>query len=394
MVAVGREGRHMKTLLKIVLGLAVILLAAGIWKREEIRRLMGVLDLFSEQKIVANFSGMDQIFLHQPLPGTGATPSPLPQGPPVDLPTDVADWVAARNVTSLVVLKDGAIVFEQYYKNTSPEDLRINWSISKSYLSALFGVVLAEGAIDSIDDPVVKYAPELATSAYAGASIKDVLQMQSGVTFDEDYLDFFSDINQMGRVLALGGSMDDFAVSQEDSFAAPGDRWQYVSIDTHVIGMVIRGATGRNIHDLMREKILDPLGFEADPYFLIDGFGTAFVLGGLNTTTRDNARFGQMFANAGRWNGQQVVPADWVTASTRASANTQPGAIGYGYQWWMPDGSTPGQFLGRGIYGQYLYVDQVNDVVIATHGADRLFREPGVHPQNEAIFRLIAESLN
>ncbi|MEL6683256.1 MAG: 6-aminohexanoate hydrolase, partial [Pseudomonadota bacterium] len=146
-------------------------------------------------------------------------------------------------------------------------------------------------------------------------------------------------------------------------------------------------------HDLMREKILAPLSLQAPAFYLTDGFGTAFVLGGLNTATRDNARFGQMFANGGEWNGRQIVPEDWVTTSTRASAKTEPGEIGYGYQWWIPDGSEPGQFLGRGIYGQYLYVDQVNDVVIATHGADRLFREPGVHRQNEAMFRLIAESL-
>ena len=144
----------------------------------------------------------------------------------------------------------------------------------------------------------------------------------------------------------------------------------------------------------MREKILAPLSLQATPYYLTDGFGTAFVLGGLNTTTRDNARFGQMFANGGEWNGRQVVPRDWVETSTRASAQTEPGKIGYGYQWWIPAGSVPGQFLGRGIYGQYLYIDQINDVVIATHGADRLFREPGVQSQNEAIFRLIAESLD
>ncbi|MEL6840185.1 MAG: serine hydrolase [Pseudomonadota bacterium] len=385
--------RFAKWVLRPLLILALVLGGLAIWKREEVTRLAGVLDLFSEEKIVSNFSNMNQIFLYQPLPSTREAPSPLPQGAPAALPPEVTDWVADRNVTSLVVLKNGEIVFEEYYQGTGPEDVRINWSISKSYLSALFGVLLDEGVFDSIADPVIKYAPALSGSAYADATIKDVLQMQSGVTFDEDYLDFFSDINRMGRVLALGRSMDDFAISQDQSFAEAGARWKYVSIDTHVIGMVIRGATGRSIHDLMREKILAPLSLQAPAYYLTDGFGTAFVLGGLNTTTRDNARFGQMFANGGRWNGRQVVPADWVAASTRASAKTEPGKIGYGYQWWIPNGSEEGQFMGRGIYGQYLYVDQVNDVVIATHGADRLFREPGVHAQNEAIFRLIAESL-
>ena len=89
-----------------------------------------------------------------------------------------------------------------------------------------------------------------------------------------------------------------------------------------------------------------------------------------------------------------MVPADWVEASTTASANTEPGETGYGYQWWVPDGSQKGQFLGRGIYGQYVYIDRINNVVIAVHSADRAFREDGVQEQNEAMFRQIAESLN
>ncbi len=387
----------MKTLLKwIVRILAVLGITLGglaIWKYEEYQRLMAVLSLFSEEKIVTNFSSMNSAFLTTALGQGTIAPSPLLPGPQATLPPEAADWIAERSVTALVVLKDGQVVFEDYFKDTNANDLRINWSVSKSYLSALFGVLLAEGAFDSIDDPVTKYAPSLKTTAYADASIKDVLQMSSGVTFDEDYLAFFSDINRMGRVLALGGSMDGFTLKQDDSFALPGAGWKYVSIDTHVIGMVIRGATGRDIASLMTEKIVTPLGFEADPYYLTDGYEVAFVLGGLNSTTRDNARFGQMFANGGHWQGQQIVPGDWVDASTIASAKTVPGAIGYGYQWWIPDGSAPGQFLARGIYGQYIYVDRINNVVIAVHGADRKFREPGVNAQNENMFRLIAESL-
>jgi CubicO group peptidase (beta-lactamase class C family) len=382
-----------KSQLRSVLGAAASTAAMGHRKHAELKRLRGVLSLFSEKNILRNFSNMSAIFLHQNLTRANDTPSPLPQGTPATLPPQAHAWIVDRSVTALVVLKGGEIVFEDYYKGTTADDVRINWSISKSYLSALFGVLLEEGAFESIDDPVIKYAPELAGSAYHDASIKNVLQMSSGVLFDEDYLAFFSDINRMGRVLALGRSMDQFTSGQRKTFAVPGAQWEYVSIDTHVIGMVIRSATGRAIHDLMSEKILAPLGFEADPYYLTDGHGTDFVLGGLNTTTRDNARFAQMFANGGQWCGRQVVPAAWVAASTAASADTATGETGYGYQWWIPWGSQKGQVLGRGIYGQYIYVDPVNDVVIATHGADRDFRDDGVQEQNEKMFRVIAESL-
>lgn len=373
---------------------AVVLAVIALIKREEITRLLAVNSVFSQERIVNNFSNMDGAFLTVPLIRAVDDPAPLAQGPTAALPAAVDEWIVDRAVTALVVLKDGDIVYEDYFQGTAATDLRINWSVSKSYLSALLGVLVSEGVIPDLDAPVTDYAPELAGSAYGAASIRNVLQMSSGVTFDEDYLDKSSDINRMGRVLALGRSMDGFAADLTETDATPGDRWQYVSIDTHVIGMVIRGATGRSITDLLVAKIIGPLGFEADPYFLTDGYGVAFVLGGLNTTTRDNARFGQMFAQGGMWEGQQIVPADWVAQSTAASANTEIGEIGYGYQWWVPDGAAAGQFLARGIYGQYIYVDQGRNVVVATHGADRNFRADGIADENIAIFRAIAESLD
>ncbi|MDO6589291.1 6-aminohexanoate hydrolase [Loktanella sp. D2R18] len=371
---------------------ASVIAAVAIAKRTEIKRLRHVLKLFSADAIVRNFSHMDETFLADRLPAT-ATATPLPIGTPMPITPGMQAWITARSITALVILKAGKQVFEDYYHGTGANDLRINWSVSKSYLSALFGAIMAEGAIDSIDDPVLKYAPTLAGTAYQATTIKDVLQMSSGLKFDEDYLAFFSDINRMGRVLALGGSMDRFAQKQKTSAAAPGERMEYVSIDTHVLGMVIRGATGRGVAELLHEKIIAPLGMEHAPYYVTDGNGVAFVLGGLNTTTRDNARFGQMMLQGGEWNGKQIVPRDWVDASTKASAKTAPGEIGYGYQWWVPLGCVDGQFLARGIYGQYIYIDQINNVTIAAHSADRAFRTDGVSRENEVVFQQIAESL-
>ncbi|SEW37612.1 hypothetical protein SAMN04488515_2376 [Cognatiyoonia koreensis] len=376
-------------ILRILLALVLAIVVVGLWKREEITRLMAVNSLFAEDRIVSNFSGMDDLFLVRSM-SRGDTPvSPLPAGTPAEMPAGYDHWVTERNVTAMVVLHDGAIVFEEYYQGTEAEDLRIAWSISKSWMSALFGILVDEGAIASIDDPVTLYAPALTGTAYDGARIKDVLQMSSGVVFDEDYLDFNSDINKMGRVIALGGSMDAFAAGLQDTSAAPGEVWKYVSIDTHVLSMVLRGATERSLPELMTEKVIAPLGLEADPFYLTDGYGVAFALGGLNLRTRDNARFAQMFANGGTWQGQQIVPKDWVAASTTASAPKANG-MGYGYQWWMPAGAPPGVFHGQGIYGQYIYVDQNRNVVIATNAADRLFREAGVADQNMAMFAEIA----
>jgi CubicO group peptidase (beta-lactamase class C family) len=382
--------RYFRIALRILLVVVIAAAAAGLWKREQITRLLAVNSLFSPNRIVSNFSHMDTMFLKRDMSRGDGPVSPLPNGVPTALPDGANDWIADRSVTAIVVLKDGMIRHEDYFQGTTPEDLRISWSVAKSFLSGLFGMVLADGAIGSIDDPVTQYVPALVGSAYDGASIRNVLNMASGVTFDEDYLDFNSDINRMGRVLALGGSMDGFAAGLTARDAPPGTVWQYVSIDTHVIGMVIRGATGQSIPDLLQARIIAPMGFEVAPYYVTDGEGTAFVLGGLNLRTRDYARFGQMIAQNGRWQGRQIVPADWIAASTVASA---PGGKGYGFQWWIPAGATPGEFMARGVYGQYIYIDQARGVVIALNAADRKFREPGVDDSNVAMFRKIAATL-
>jgi CubicO group peptidase (beta-lactamase class C family) len=372
-------------------GMALLLVAAlALWKRDEITRLMAVNTLFAPENIVSNFSHMDDLFLHRTLSRGTGTIAPLPEGTQFTLTAAVDQWIKDRTVTGLVILKDGQLAHESYYQGTDGDDRRISWSVAKSFLSVLFGIVQAEGAIASLDDPVTKYAPALAGSAYDGVNIHDVLTMSSGVAFNEDYLDFFSDINKMGRVLALGGSMDAFAAGLTTRAAEPGSRWHYVSIDTHVLGMVIRGATGRDIPELLEEKLLHPLGLQGDVVMLTDGLGVSFVLGGLNMTTRDYARLGQMVLQRGQWQGAQIVPADWIAQSTAAQAAD---GSAYGYQWWIPANAAPGEVMAQGIYGQYIYINPGLGVVIAVNAADRGFEEPGVAQANIAMFRALAAAL-
>jgi CubicO group peptidase (beta-lactamase class C family) len=377
-----------------ILGAALLIaVALGLWKREEITRLMAVNSLFDEGKIVGNFSNMNEAFLWSELDRGQGPVTPLPPGEPVPIPSAVQDWIEARDVTSLLVLKDGQVVVEEYYQATLPGDRRIGWSIAKSFLSALFGIAVNDGKIPDLDAPVTDYVASLKGTAYDAASIRNVLQMSSGITFDEDYLDRDSDINRMGRVLALGGTMDGFAAGLTQTTRPPGEVWEYTSIDTHVLAMVLRAATGRSLTEEMQEKLIAPMGLEASPYYLTDGEGVAFALGGLNLTTRDFARMGLMYAQNGRLGERQIVPAAWVAESTVPSAPTAPGEIGYGYQWWIPVGAAPGQFMARGIYGQYVYIDRPAGVVIVTTAADRNFRDAGVSEQNIEIFRQIVSEV-
>lgn len=363
------------------------------YKREEIVRLYNVNTLFHPDKIVRNFSRMHDLF-HTNIADRGSDPiSTIPSGETIKLSDEIEEWIKERGVTSILVLKSGEIRLEEYYRGTCEHDRRISWSMSKSYLSVLLGILVDEGHIGSVDDQLTDYAPQLKESAYEGVTILDALQMMTGVAFNEDYHDFFSDINRMGRVLALGQTLDKFAASLKKRDANTGEYWNYNSIDTHVLGMVIRGATGRDITSLIGEKIFAPLGLEKSPYLLTDGKFVEFVSGGICQTTRDFARYGLMIEQGGVFGDQQVVPADWLKKSVTPSSKTEEGERQFGYHWYIPFNAENGVFFTMGIYGQFLFIDQNRNVVIVITAADPKWREMDILQHSQQILMKIAASI-
>lgn len=364
----------------------IIILSFVAFNWKNILRLQTVSTLFDADKIVYNFSNMKEAFLHNQLESSPKTYAfdeeiePLPNNIKINGEKfNLENILAELDTTALVIIKDGKLIHESYYRGTQRNDLRISWSVAKSFMSGLYGKALESGDIDSIDDKVVKYVPSLEGSAYGGATIRNVLNMASGITFNEDYMDPKSDINDMGRLLGLGGSMDQYAVNLKSKDIEAGERWKYVSIDTHIAAMVLREATGKNLHDLFNETYSNFLGFDIAPYYLTDGKNVAFALGGLNLTTRDYAKFGQLFLQNGIFNDKQVIPSSWVSQSTNHSAPTiGDRGVGYGYQWWIPmpqEGSNKGDFTASGVYGQYVYVNPSKGIVIAKNAADREFTQ-------------------
>jgi CubicO group peptidase (beta-lactamase class C family) len=277
------------------------------------------------------------------------------------------------------------VVFEDYWLGNDASTQTIAWSVSKSFVSALIGIAVAEGLIASVEDPVTRYAPTLAGSGYDGVRLKDVLQMSSGVRWNEDYSDPESDVAAFGRAMA-GGSLDAFAATCVRA-CAPGTFNRYNSTDTHVLGMVVRGATGGSLSDYLRDKLWAPLGMEADAFWIVDGAGAEMAAGGLNAVLRDYARLGCCYLNGGAWNGAQVVPEAWVRASITADApHLRPGwrdtatmPMGYGYQWWLPDDS--GAYCAMGVYHQFIWVDPATRTVVAKSSA---FRRYGSSPDLES----------
>ena len=380
----------------VVAILIVAVIALALTKGPKLQRALALKALFEPDRIVANFSGMENIFPARHYPAAelphqwDKAPQDLPEF--VTLGKDqvrLSNWLSETNTTSFLVIHGDNILFEQYYQNTKADDRRISWSMSKSYVSAVFGTAVARGEIGSLEDKVIDYVPELSSSAYKDATLRNVLNMSSGVAFNEDYMDKKSDINRMGNAIAFGQSMDGFAGTLKVQKSAPGSDRFYVSIDTHVLGMVLRRATGRSFHELFEERLWSKLGASRSGYYITDEDNTAFVLGGLNVTTRDYALFGAMFRDGGYWRGEQVIPADWVAASTAKSA-PQPvvnDPYEYGYQWWVPE-NADGDFYANGIYGQTIYVNPKANIVIVKTSSDREFTQPGPRgmlPKHEGV---------
>lgn len=397
----------MKKIPLALLCLLITLTLIAALNGEQIKRLYHVITLFDEDKIVTNFSNIKSMVSTAEIkPSTQASvfsyeEKSLPKSfsyKGEDLNTQ--EYIERTSTTALLVLKGNTISYENYFQDTLATDYRISWSVAKSFLSSLFGIAVHDGQID-IEKAVTDYVPELKGSGYDGVRVKDVLQMSSGVRFDEDYMDFNSDINRFGRTFALGGSFDEFAASLVRE-REPGSYLHYVSIDTHVLGMVLRAATNRPIVDYFNEKLWSKIQPESSVYYIIDYEQEPMVLGGMNLRTRDFARFGQLYANHGKWNNEQVIPARWVQASiTPDEPHLIPGErdsasinLGYGYQWWIPEEADQ-EFMALGIYGQFIYVNQKENVVIVKNSAHLGFADNNFESATEgaAFFRAVVGSL-
>jgi len=391
----------------LTLSIVAIAIIAGIYATE-LKQLYKVVNLFNDDVIVHNFSNMHEVMPTKIIKRSGEVRAfkHLPQNLPETFSFrgqkfNLENYLQDSSSTALLVIKDESITFEKYYQGTTENDLRASWSMAKSYLSAIFGIAVYEGHIPDLNVAVTDYVPNLKGSGYDGVTIKNVLQMSSGVAFNEDYNDFNSDINRFGRMMALGGGFDEFATTLTAE-REQGTYMQYVSIDTHVLGMVLRAATGKSIEEYITRKLWSKLGNEHDGSYLVDGLGEPMVLGGLNASTRDYARLGVLFRDNGLINGEQVVSAQWIEDSITPDAphlipgkrdNAKP-IFGYGYQWWIPEYSDQ-EFFAMGIYGQYIYINQKANVVIVKNSANTHFSEneyESVH-KSLAAFRVIALSL-
>lgn len=361
-----------------------------------------------------NFCQMATLF-----PNTTMKPSPVittfPDGEPLVMPMEYTwngqikstlAFAQETDTNALLVLHKGKVRHESYFMSGGKNIPWISWSVAKSFISALIGIAIDEKKIGSVDDKMSDYVTSFRGSAYENVRIEDVLQMSSGAKWNEDYSDPNSDVNRLGAVMAGMMSLEEFVASIQAA-VEPGTVCQYNSADTQALGILLKYATGQSVTEYMQEKLISPLGMECESHWLIDKVGMELVLGGLNMTARDFAKFGELYRNNGRVGDKQIVPEDWVKRSVTSSASHlqpekvlvggHPFPFGYGYQWWIPAGDR-GEFSAIGVYNQFIFIDPSREVTIVKLSSNRQYgtaNDEAVNREAEtmAVLRTIAATM-
>ena len=264
------------------------------------------------------------------------------------------EMLTSTHTDAFLVLKDGEILFEEYFNGMKPDSFHLMNSITKSFVGMLVGVLVDKGILD-ISDKVSKYVPELKEGSFSNTTIQSALDMSSAVKFEEDYDDPLCDFWKESAVVgwrpdlvdeSSPSSLLDFAMSLKDTEQEEVGGYHYRSVLTNVIAMVVERATNENLKDLLEKHIWHKLKTEQDAVIVVDKEGLPFAGAGMNACARDLARFGYMILNDGAYEGEQIVSKEWID-STREG--------GDGYKERFAD-SDHGEMLPGGHYKNYMWV--------------------------------------
>lgn len=307
----------------------------------------------------------------------------------------------------ILVLHKDSVVYEKYFGALSPERPHIAMSVTKSFVGTLAAMLVAEGRLDPTAR-VTQYLPEMKDTAYGDATVRQVLDMTIGVKYSENYADPKAEIfdyARAGGMLAQGPgyagpkTFYDFLVTLQKE-GAHDEGFTYKTVNTEVLAWILSRITQQSLPDLLSEKIWRRIGAEQDAYFMVDRIGTASGGGGLNTTLRDLARFGETMRNGGRANGQQVIAPAAVAEITAGGDKAKFAKAGYALlpgwsyknMWWVTH-NEHGAYMARGIHGQSIYIDPKAEMVIVRYAAHPIAGNAGNDPLTLPAFHAVAKAL-
>ena len=368
-----------------------------------------IANLTEPAQLPHNFRHMDLFFPSRPV-SAGTQVRELPRNEqPLALSytfdgqrKTLGQFLGESTTTGLLVLKDGVIVYEQYFTGASEQSRFTSWSVAKSVIATAIMMAVHQGRIESLDDPVQKYAPQFAGSGFGDVSLRNMLIMSSGVAFNEDYHDERADIRPYFFNTFIMGRNADELLFRFQRDREPGTDFYYLSPNSHVLSAVLRGLYRQPLAQIISEQVWQPLGMEADAFWLQnrnDKKGLALGYCCLNAILRDYARFGQFYLETfqGTGIGTGLLPADWVQSLNQpASEDHRSGTDkyqgrGYSQHFWLPP-DPQGEFMAAGVYGQYVFIDPNHNVVIARTSAD-----PDWTPRQQEsayVMQLIAKAVS
>lgn len=325
--------------------------------------------------VAYNFSGIDD---YRIFPQRRLTAAPQPfrfrdggrsENTPVlvsfgnrhDVP--LAELLAATGTVAFLVVKNDAILFEQYLEGYDRATPSLSFSMAKSFLSVLVGCAIADGYLKSVDQSVTDFVPELKEQGFSSVTLKHLLQMTSGIDYAENdfplglHARFYYTNRLEQEILKLRLR------------EPPGSQFVYKSGDAFLLTLALRRALGgKSITGYMQQRLWNPLGMEAGGSWSIDHApdGLEKTSCCLAATARDFAKFGRLYLNKGLWDGRQIVPQAWVTASTQIDISAG-GAWNYQHMWWLIAKDRP-DFMAAGHLGQFLYINPSVGVIIVRLG--------------------------
>jgi len=275
---------------------------------------------------------------------------------------DFEDYLIKNKTVAFLIIRNDTLLCEKYYRGYNEASVVNSFSMAKSVTSILIGCAIDDGFIQSVEEPVIKYIPELKGNGIEKLSIKNLLQMTSGFDYTESYINPFGDAATFYYGRNLPKALFKLKLNKE-----PGTEFSYSSGDSQMLGLVLeRALKGKKITEYLQEKLWKPLGMEYDATWSLDkekdGMEKTFCC--LNARARDFAKIGRLYLNKGNWNGRQIVRKEWVEISTTADT-LEGGSPNYKYQWWL---QRDGNYKAEGILGQYIYVAPKKNMIIIRLG--------------------------
>ena len=277
------------------------------------------------------------------------------------------EFLVRSNTTSFLVVRNDTLLYENYFNGYTVNEPSIVFSVTKAITTALIGIAIEEGYIDNVHQKVVEFIPAFAKDERRNITLEHLLQMTSGLNF-EDKRTLFK-LSSVYYTKNLEHYITKVKLKHK-----PGTKFAYKSIDTQILSLCLEKAIGRSVVDYLREKLWNPLQMEYDAYITLDSKqGSARMYGGLAACARDLAKFGRLYLNNGSWNGNQIIPENWIAKSSMPTSDGG-GWWGYATGWWLHDEYTDRNLLEKqdfaaiGYNGQYVYVNPEANIVIVRQG--------------------------